>query len=191
MALLYFKSQYSRRETVELVGIPDSVDNKDLEDKVVQLINHAGVVVDKRSFHAVHRLKKKGTVIAKFVNRRDPIAILRAKRNLRELKSGDSQKLGVTKVYVNESLNPYYKHLFWICNKLYKEGKLQSSYTINGSIKVKIEGGALDGKTATISHIEDLYKLFGTDEIKAITDPVSNSEDSSVDQSQADVASSN
>ena len=42
--------QYSRRECVELVGLPENTNSKDLEDLVVEAFEVAGVKVKKRSF---------------------------------------------------------------------------------------------------------------------------------------------
>ena len=73
----YIQEQYGRRESVEIVGLPDSItDQAALEEKVVELFVHAGVDVTERDFHAIHRLKNKSVVIAKCVNRRDATAIL-------------------------------------------------------------------------------------------------------------------
>ena len=80
---LSLQEQYSRRECIDIVNVPESVaDGKQLEDTVVGIFKAAGVKVSTRNFHAIHRKKGKPTVIAKFVNRRDAIAILRAKKML-------------------------------------------------------------------------------------------------------------
>ena len=160
----YRSQQYARRESVELVGLPDDIDNQvKLEEKVVELFKHAGVEVNRRSFHAIHRLKNKAVVIAKCTNRRDAIAILRAKKKLRETDDATRKKLGIAgRVYVNESLCPEFKRLFGICNSLYKSKKIYASYTINGSIKITEKEG---GEVKSIEHINDLNKNFG---VKAI-----------------------
>ena len=74
------QEQYSRRETVELVGIPDNTNDGELEDAVIKTFEEAVV---KRSFHAIHRLRNKKVVIAKLINRRDALALLRNKKKLR------------------------------------------------------------------------------------------------------------
>ena len=89
------QEQYSRRECVELVGLNKTADQAELERQVIGLFNHAGVNVKNRDFHAIHTVGKKGTVIAKVVNRRDAIAILRAKKSLRELNPEDRKNLNV------------------------------------------------------------------------------------------------
>lgn len=161
----YQQQQYSRRESIEFVGLPEDLNGEDLEKKVVEVFEHAGVPVNQRDFHAIHRLKKNSVVIAKCLNRRDAIAILRAKKKLRDCTDEDRKKLGVGgKIYVNESLCPEYRRLLGICNALHKKNKLASFYTINGSIKVtKTE----DGEKVVIGHLDDLFKLVG---VKVVTD---------------------
>ena len=60
--LSYNQQQYIRRECVEIVGLPEDLNNSALEKK------------------EEHRLKRYSVVIAKCVNRRVAIAILRAKK---------------------------------------------------------------------------------------------------------------
>ena len=50
------QEQYSRRETVELVGLPENANDGKLEEAVIKTFEEAGVKVTKRSFHAIHRL---------------------------------------------------------------------------------------------------------------------------------------
>ena len=76
------QEQYSKRETVELVGLPDNTNGGELEDAVIKTFKEAGVKVTKRSFNAIHRLWNKKVVIAKLVYRRDALALLRNKKKL-------------------------------------------------------------------------------------------------------------
>ena len=46
------QEQYYRRETVELVGLPDNTNDEELEDAVIKTFDEAGVKVTKKSFHA-------------------------------------------------------------------------------------------------------------------------------------------
>ena len=72
--------QYSHRECVELVGLPADLKDDLLEDAVVDAFAVAGVRVQKRDFHAIHRLGHGPAVIAKLVNRRDALAVLKNKK---------------------------------------------------------------------------------------------------------------
>ena len=51
-------AQYSRRECLEVVEIPDSVQNNELEDKVLTIFTKIGIKVSPRDIEACHRLKK-------------------------------------------------------------------------------------------------------------------------------------
>ena len=77
--------QYTRRECVDIVGPPENLKREELEAPVLNVSEVAGVPMEKRDFHAVHRLRNTRVVIAKVCNRRDAIAILRNKKKLREL----------------------------------------------------------------------------------------------------------
>lgn len=173
----YHQQQYSRRECIEIVNVPVSVPQKDLEAKVIDIFSVAGVEVYPRDFHAVHRVRGE-TVIAKLVNRKDASSILRKKGNLRKLSAKDSKMLGVdvkTKLFVNESLCPYYRFIFGKCNALFKGNHISSSYTMNGVIKIVTNRLLLDGSlnpvgevTQNIGHLNDLYNLFGRDLIDSL-----------------------
>ena len=105
------QEQYSRRETVELVGLPDNTNDGELEDAVIKIFEEPGVKVTKRSFHAIHRLRNKKVVIAKLVNRRDALVLLRNKKKLHKLSPDGKRKLKTNKFYVNESLCSSYKRI--------------------------------------------------------------------------------
>ena len=59
------QEQYSKRETVELVDLPDNTNDGELEDAVIKTLKEAGVKVTKLSFHTIHRLQNKMVVITK------------------------------------------------------------------------------------------------------------------------------
>ena len=62
-----------------------------------------GVDIFDRDIQACHRLKDKDRVIVKFTDRKDCLRILRVKRQLKGLDPAG------TKIFVNESLCPYYR----------------------------------------------------------------------------------
>ena len=64
-------AQYSRRDTIEVIGIPSSIRDKDLEDKVRNIFEEIGVNVNERDIQACHRLRERNRTIVKFVNRKD------------------------------------------------------------------------------------------------------------------------
>ena len=151
------QEQYSRRECIELVGLPNNISGEELENAVIDTFQIAGINIGRRNFHAVHRLANKRVVIAKLTNRRDAIDILRRKKKLRSLTEDEQRKLKCQKIYVNESLCPKYRQLLGKCNALFKRGACSGFYTINGKIKVKIN----EEEAKIIGHNEDLIEVFG------------------------------
>ena len=51
-------AQYSRRECLELVGIPSSIEHDQLEDKVVEIFNKVGCNIMKENVEAFTELEK-------------------------------------------------------------------------------------------------------------------------------------
>ena len=68
-------NQYSRRENVEMQQIPESVEQKDLEMYVIELLKSIKVDISSYDLVAVHRLGKQSphktrVIIVRFVNRK-------------------------------------------------------------------------------------------------------------------------
>lgn len=144
--------QYSRRECLEISGIPRDIDNDDLESKSLEIFKSIGVNLSPEKIHACHRIGRKGeTTIIKLVNRKDVQLIL---ANKKKLKDTDKTRLGFengTKVFINESLCPYYKGLWTKAKKLLKHELIQSFWTSNGTVKVRSIG---EDKAVPVFHDE-------------------------------------
>ena len=72
-------AQYSRRECLEVVGIPSSANVKDLEGKVCTIFNRTGVAVKPDDIEACHRLYNDKKAIVKFSKRKVCQQVLRVK----------------------------------------------------------------------------------------------------------------
>ena len=60
-------AQYLRRECQDIVGIPPSVDENSLEEKVIEIFEKVGCNIDSSNIEACHRItKRNGSVIVKF-----------------------------------------------------------------------------------------------------------------------------
>ena len=150
-------AQYSRRDTLEIVGIPNSVGNSVLEETVRDVFKKIGVEIDERDVQACHRLKEKERTIVKFVNRKDCLQILRVKKDLKSLEPTELDFPENTKIFINESLCPYYRGIWNKCKKLRAIQKIHQFYTISGLIRVKLEE---TGPSRIITHMVDLKELF-------------------------------
>ena len=149
-------SQYSRRECLEISRIPKSVADDLLERKVCEILSDIGVAITEDRIEACHRLKNDRTIV-KFASRKDCINTLKNRQNLKKI---DKAKLGIgddDKIYVNESLCPEYRFLFWKCRLLAGVNKIYSFWTFNGTIKIKLSE---EGRILPITHVKDLEKLF-------------------------------
>ena len=73
--------QYSSRECIEMVRIANSVNNSQLEDKVLIVFQKIGCEISPRDLEACHRLRKNsGRVIVKFSGHEDGEQIMSVKR---------------------------------------------------------------------------------------------------------------
>ena len=156
-------SQYARRESLELHGVPHNF-NDDLEGKVVNLINDIApaIKVKPEDFQAIHRLKNEDNVIVKFISRKKKhgAIIKRSALTNDELKTkhnihGD--------IYLNESMCHEVKHLFYLCKRLKSIKKIEYYTFFNGNLKVKTKK---DGDFHFIEHVTDLCLVTGMDREK-------------------------
>ena len=100
-------AQYSRRQCLELVGIPKSFKDYDLEGVVTKIVSKVGIDIIERDVQTVDHIRKEGQTIIKFSNRKDCQALLKVKRDLNNLTMKDFGFEEKNKIYVNESLCPY------------------------------------------------------------------------------------
>ena len=59
-------AQYSRRECVEVIGIPKTVESKDLEHTICKVFNRIGFDIEEDRIEACHWLTKSDRTIVKF-----------------------------------------------------------------------------------------------------------------------------
>ena len=106
-------AQSSRRECVEVVGLPSSIEDKDLEPTVCRVLQHIGVGITREGIEACHRLNKQSDrTIVKFSRRKDCEHVMQKKSELRKLKPSKLDLPNGAKLYINESLCPYYRGLW-------------------------------------------------------------------------------
>ena len=133
------------------------VSNSVLAETVRGIFKKIGAVVDGRHIQACHRLKEKERTIVTFANREDCLQILRVKKDLKSLDATKLKFPESTKIYINESLRPYYRGIWNKCKKLRAIQKTHQFYTISGLICVKLEE---TGLSRIITHMVDLKEHF-------------------------------
>ena len=75
---LQIQEQYSRRECLEIVGIPISIDDKNLQSTVCNILNKIDVPCGPEDLEDCHRIKGDCTIV-KFSNRRKSHEVLHKK----------------------------------------------------------------------------------------------------------------
>ena len=78
-------SQYSKRDCLEISGIPSSVIDNDLEDVVCKAITKAGVEVSEKDVEECHRVGKWDTTIVKFFKSKVSKQVLNVRKDLTKL----------------------------------------------------------------------------------------------------------
>ena len=150
-------AQYSRRECLEITGIPSSVSDKDLEEVVCKAITKAGVDITPDNIEDCHRVGNKGQTIIKFGKRKVSRQVLSVRKDLNKVKMSDIDLTGQSTLYINQSLCPYYRMLWSKTKTLYKKGKIDSFHVSNGNIKIRLQENV---RPITISLTHDFIKYF-------------------------------
>ena len=95
-----------------------SVRDNVLEQKVCDVIQEIGVDICDRHIQVCHRLKDRDRRIVKITNRKDCLRILRVNRQLKGPNPSAVDLPEGTKIFINESLCPYYRGIWNIYKKL-------------------------------------------------------------------------
>ena len=155
----YANKPYSRRECLEISGIPAIAADRDIESKVSEIWEEINVPINPNLVEVCHRLPSESSskkFIVKLNRRKDIHRILSNKNKLKNLKPESVHLPGETKVFINESLCLYYKKLWSKCKSLWSAGHISAFWVRNGSLRIKLSNGSV----SIITHDCDLEKLF-------------------------------
>ena len=149
-------------------GIPAEVEDRDIEKKVLEVLDAIGAPVNTDLVEDCHRIPSKGSpkkVILKLSRRKVSRRVLLNKKKLKQLKPESLNLPASVKIYINESLCPYYKKLWTKCGKFWDAKQISSFWVSNGSIRVKL----VNENVSIITYDCDLEKLFPGDPLIADT----------------------
>ena len=122
-------AQYSRRECLDIVGIPRKVSGEVLEEKVLNIFGKLGCDISPDRIEACHHVgRTNDTVIVKFSRRKDCQHVWNVKKDLKKLTLEDLELPGNSKLFINRSLCPYYKMLWSKSKKLHSLSKIHSFF---------------------------------------------------------------
>ena len=135
-----------------------SIADDQLENTVCRVLQHIGANITNEKIELCYRLNKSADrTIVKFLRRKDCDQVMRVMSELKKSKPADLDLPVGTKLYINESLCPCYRGLWNQCKKPWNRCKLFSFFTVNGSVRVKIQE---NGSYNMITHIDDLREIF-------------------------------
>ena len=105
---------------------------------------------------ACHRQRETGRVIVKLLNRKDAQNVLKEKHKLRSINLYDdnTDTNNKRKIFINQSLRPYYRKLYGMVKDLNNEGLIDSFWIKNGTIKIRESS---QSKPISITHESDLH----------------------------------
>ena len=91
-------SQYSRRECLEITGVPDSISNYDLEETNIKIFDKLDVAIGPSNIYDCHWLKSNGPkkLIIKFTRFKDANII---RKNKNKLKGMNLCSIGINNFY--------------------------------------------------------------------------------------------
>ena len=115
---------YSWRQCVEIVGIPTSVQDNELEKTFCKIVNKVGVKISDGNIESYHRVGSHGRTIVNFSHRKECQWLMKVKKDISKLNVTDIN-LGNTKVFINQNLCLYYIILWSKSKRLHAMKKIQ------------------------------------------------------------------
>jgi hypothetical protein len=159
--------QYSRRECLEIKGIPVTKD-ENTDELVTKVCELMGLSIKEEDISVSHRLpisnKYKGkrtesTIIVKFVRRNTRERYYRARNVLKDITTRNLGFSSHNKIYINESLTEKNKALFGECMKVKRDLQYSFIWSSNGRIYLRKDQAS---PATIIRNKEDITKLLTT-----------------------------
>ena len=150
--------QYPRRHNIVITGIPDSIKQHELENKVLEILRNIGITVSNYDVVGCHRLfkpknsKYSAKTIIRFTNRKVVEFCLRNRERLIEIKNIIHMNLRF-----QENLCEANERVFKWCRELKNKELIHDFFIRNGFIKIVVDQG---DKPIKIKHPEELFEKF-------------------------------
>ena len=151
--------QYTRRNNIEIQGIPSSVHDNLLEDKVIDIFSQLNITISKSDIEDCHRLGKanpKNTIV-RFVNRKFCNIALEKKKQLMSLNKTELGFKPDVALYISENLTPLNQRLAWQCRELKRARLIHSCWSSKGVVKIR---RTMNERALSIDSEKDLTVLY-------------------------------
>lgn len=152
--------QYIRRNQIEVNDVTFQP-SENLEQVIINIAEEIGVALKPEDIEVTHRMpsrkKESCPIIVEFNSRKKRNEILNRRyhkvvTNKNILGQGHSDK----RIFINESLTPYFKHLLWLTKKYAKENGYKFCWFRKDKIFLKFNE---DSNPLAITYEEELEKL--------------------------------
>ena len=155
--------QYTRKNSLEISGVPESCYTSK-EEVVLNVAKALNVDITPNDIEISHKLRRRGatdTIIAKFVSHKAKSELCKRRTKLKGIKLADiypnyASAINTSRLFINENLTKYRRHLLGRANGMKKDGLLLSAWTIDGKVFVKTSP---DGTPVRIFCDTDLDEL--------------------------------
>ncbi|XP_020622633.1 uncharacterized protein LOC110060226 [Orbicella faveolata] len=155
--------QYSRKNSLEIVGIPESI--RENEGTVLKIANALDVQVKPDNIDICHRVKRKKSspIIVRFVSHKVKSSLYKQRVRLRNVQFADifpdataADRVQASKIFINENLMAFRRELVGKANARKEELSLLGVWTIDSKVFVKTSPG---GRPIRIYSEHDLNNL--------------------------------
>ena len=155
--------QYTRKNSLEIEGIPENICND--EDAVLKVAEILKVNVKREDIDICHRIKRKKTrpIIARFVSHKVKRALYKQRVQLKNISfsqlfpsASAAARASSNRIFINENLTTYRRNLVRLANEKKEDGLLKGVWTVDGKIFVKTSP---EGRPIRINTEDDLLNL--------------------------------
>ena len=155
--------QYSRKNSLEIVGIPESI--RENEGAVLKIANALNFQVKPEDIHICHRVKRKRSspIIVRFVSHKVKSSFYKQRVRLKNVHFADifpdataADRVQASKIFINKNLTAFRRELVGKANASKEELSLLSVWTIDGKVFVQTSP---EGRPIRIYSEHDLNKL--------------------------------
>ena len=158
--------QYTRKQSLEICGIPDSLYSS-TEEAVLKIAEVLEVPMSSEDINISHKIKGKvvGSILVKFQSHKAKGRLYRARTKLKNIRVSDIYPnastatrvmVGQGRIFINENLTSFRKDLLKKANDKRKDGLIISAWSIDGKIFVKTSPHGDPIRIHEQSDLEDL-----------------------------------
>ena len=156
--------QYTRKNSLEFHGIPESAYNS-TEETILKIAEALEVPISSDDIEISHKLNTRGNkaIIAKFISHKVKTNRYKARTKLKQVKLADvfpdssyATRVQSIRIFINENLTSYCRLIMSKANEKHRDGELLSAWSMDGTVYVKTSP---DGRPIKIIELEDLENL--------------------------------